>query len=27
MRDVFQLGAGQPGPAHAVEGLWDDLLD
>lgn len=27
MRDIFQLGAGQPGPAHAVEGLWDDVLD
>lgn len=26
MRDVFQLGAGQRGPAHAVEGLWDDVL-
>ncbi|GGF36768.1 hypothetical protein GCM10010922_09960 [Microbacterium sorbitolivorans] len=27
MRDIFQLGAGQPGPAHAVEGLWDDVLN
>ena len=25
MREAFLLGAGQPGPAHAVEGLWDDL--
>ena len=25
MRQVFLLGAGQSGPAHAVEGLWDDL--
>lgn len=27
MREVFLLGAGQSGPAHAVEGLWDNLND